>query len=571
MKKDYLQFDNISRLEFGELNTEHVLRPHHCRATQDRIQGLLDATRAVTEDLDLDRMLSRITETAVALVGAPYAVLSIINQEGKPERFVYSGTNVETVHAIGYIPEGHGLLGAVINTGRTIRFPSLSEDPRSAGFPPHHPAMRSFLGAPIRLKDVVYGNLYLTDHRTGTFTTEDQDVIESLADIAGVAINNAQLYEEAHRSQRLSTALSEMNSALLSPDAEDVFGIVAEHLAELVGNELITIMIPADNEHLRIVAACGADQDLVKGSTFPAAETVAARAIETGTMVTGPFAEDHTTRKLLGGRWLGATASVPLVGDSGAIGALCVSSESDLPTFTHAALATVTDFASQAGSAIMMAWARQERQRLELAEDRSRIARDLHDHVIQRLFAAGLDLQSLATADPTHETDIVRHVKELDAAISDIRTAIFTLRTPSTADTETFVRHKLLDVITELTPALPGTPRITFAGPVDLVLTGTLAHDVVAVVRESLANVAKHANAEHTVVAVTVSDSGVTITIDDDGDGPDAMVGSASGTANLANRAAEHGGTFDLSVRSGGGTTARWSVPLPDHFAQESR
>ncbi len=200
-----------------------------------------------------------------------------------------------------------------------------------------------------------------------------------------------------------------------------------------------------------------------------------------------------------------------------------------------------------------------ETEQLAVTQERARIARDLHDHVIQRLFGTGLGLVALAAIDPEHAEAIDRHVAEIDAAIADIRTAVFTLTTPMQS---TSARHRLLDVVTDLTPSLATAPRIRFAGPVDLILTGGLADDVIAVVRESLTNVSRHARARTALVDVSVTEHEVTVTIDDDGVGVNTAITRASGIASLAERAKGRGGNFALEPRLAGGTRARWHVPL---------
>jgi signal transduction histidine kinase len=257
---------------------------------------------------------------------------------------------------------------------------------------------------------------------------------------------------------------------------------------------------------------------------------------------------------------LGPTAAVPLMTAGRAIGALCVSRSLGGGAFTHPELSAISEFAAQAGIALTLARARQDRAGLEVIEERSRIARDLHDHVIQRLFATGLGLQALASADPVHAVELDKRVTEIDAAIADIRTAIFALRGRSSSTV--LARHRLLDVISELAPGLASTPRITFTGPVDLILRESLADDVVAVVRESLANVARHANAEAAEVTVIVTDSEVVVSVEDDGDGVAPGAVWKGGTGNLAQRAAGRGGTYTLARRAERGTRVRWRVPI---------
>lgn len=568
MNEGPLRFPDASRPELRSVTRGVADRTEGITAEHRRLRGLLDASRAVVEELDLERVITRIVEAAMKLVDARYAALAVIEPGGRLERFVHVGMTAADVEAIGHLPEGHGLLGAVIESGETIRLEDLGDDPRSIGFPGHHPAMSSFLGVPIRVRDEVFGNLYLTDRKDGPFTSEDEELVTSLADMAGIAIENARLYEEARRRQRLSTALSEVTAALLSPGAGEVFTVVAARVSSIVSAALVTIVVPGpDDDQVRIDTASGVLGDAVEGIVLPAESSLAARVIARQTVVVSKEGEelaldDGTIR-------LGATVAAPLIVAGKTVGALCVSRNVGDDAFTRSELSTVSEFAAQAGLAAALAWARLDRERLDVIEDRSRIARDLHDHVIQRLFATGLGLQALASAVPTYAAALDVHIAEIDDAIADIRTAVFSLVNRGASDS-THTRHRLLDVVSELAPILATTPRITFSGPVDLILTGSLADDVVAVVREALANVARHAYAESTVIDVAVSegdgDGDVTVTVDDDGVGPRA--GRASGIVNLARRAEDRGGTFVLERREPRGTRARWHVPLAPNGAQ---
>ncbi|WP_036284521.1 GAF domain-containing protein [Microbacterium luticocti] len=559
MDDSALQFPDVPHAQLEKTIGDLIARAEHVLTVQGRLRRLLAANRAVVEALDLDRVLARVVDAAVALVDAGYGALRVVDGDGELERFVHVGMTGDEVDAIGHLPAGHGLLAAVIDTGQTIRLARLSDDPRSVGLPDAHPPMNAFLGVPLRVRDEIYGVLYLADRREDVFSEEDEEVIESLAASAGIAIENARLYDEAQRRQRLSEALSEIAAALLAPGGGDVLGVVAERVALVVSAALVTVVVPGgDADSVRIEVARGVDAGRVQGATLPAASSLAARAMNTGTVAVEPRVE----RELTGGSLvLGPTVAVPLVVSGRAIGALCVSRAPGEAGFTHAELDTVAEFAAQAGIAISLAWARADRQRLDVLEDRSRIARDLHDHVIQRLFATGLGLQALAEAEPAVAERLGAHVDDIDAAIADIRTAIFTLRSRS-ATGGAAARHRMLDVVAALTPTLPAPPRITFTGPVDLVLTGVVADDVVAVLREALANVARHAHADHVSVDVTVGGSELTVTVVDDGVGiaPDAA--RTGGTANLAERAAGHGGTLTVARADGGGTRLCWRVPL---------
>jgi GAF domain-containing protein len=548
---------DMPQLELESTIGELIERAQRVLAVQGRLRNLLHANRSVVEDLDLEQVLRHIVEAARALVDAQYGALGVVDPDGRLERFIHVGMNDEVADGIGRLPEGHGVLGAVIDRDEPIRLDDLGADHRSIGFPAHHPPMHTFLGVPIHIRDATYGNLYLTNRADGPFTAEDEELVTALAATAAIAIDNARLYEESRRAQRLSTALVEVTATLLAPTSADVFGVLAERVASLVDADLVTVVVPGTSGELQVDTARGVGAAAVEGAVLPAGDSVVARAIAGGQVVSSADIDAPAFGEQLSG---GSTIAVPLIVSGEPVGALCATRGEDGPRFSASDLEIVSEFAAQAGLAVALAWARADRQRLDMIEDRARIARDLHDHVIQRLFGAGLGLQALAARAPAYAGAIDRHVADLDAAIGDIRTAIFALRTRGRSDS---ARRSLLDVTTEIAPGLRSAPRVTFNGPVDLVLVGALTDDVLAVVRETLTNVARHARAGSTAVDVTVTMSDVMITVDDDGIGVPSRLARASGTANLDARARSRGGTFTLEQRGSGGTRACWHVPLP--------
>jgi GAF domain-containing protein len=556
MSDELSRFPDVPQLELESTIGELIERAQRVLAVQGRLRNLLHASRVVVEDLELEQVLQHIVEAARALVDAQYGALGVVDPDGRLERFIHVGMNDEVADRIGHLPEGHGILGAVIDRDETIRLDDLGADHRSIGFPAHHPPMRTFLGVPIHIRDTTYGNLYLTNRADGPFTAEDEELVKALAATAAIAIDNARLYKESRRAQRLSTALAEVTATLLAPETADAFGVVAERVASLVDVDLVTVVVPGTSGELRVDTARGVDATAVEGTELPAGDSIVARAIAGGHVVSSDDVDAPAFGDQLSG---GSTIAVPLIVSGTPVGALCVTRGGDRPRLSADDLEIVSEFAAQAGLAVALAWARADRQRLDLIEDRARIARDLHDHVIQRLFGAGLGLQALAGRVPEHADAIDGYVADLDAAIGDIRTAIFALRTGNTSGS---TRRRLLDLTNEIAPSLPRAPRITFNGPVDLVVIGALTDDVLAVVRETLTNVARHAQADSTAVDVTVTMSDVVITVDDDGIGVPPRLARASGTANLDARARSLGGTFTLERRVSGGTRACWHVPL---------
>ncbi|UTT54691.1 sensor histidine kinase [Microbacterium maritypicum] len=557
MDDEELRFPDQRRSELESTIGELVERAQHVLSAQGRLRSLLRASQAVVEDLELEQVLRHIVEAAVTLVDAQYGALGVIDREGRLEQFIHVGMPDDVAARIGHLPEGHGVLGAVIESAHPIRLVDLGADPRSVGLPAHHPVMRTFLGVPIRVRGEIYGNLYLTNRTGGEFTDEDEELVLALATTAAIAIDNARRYEESRRLQRLSRALAEVSAALLSPETGDVFGVVAEKVASVIDADLVLIVAPGpDGKRLQVKTARGVGAERIEGTEVPDGDSLISRAMGGGAVISasGPADEPSFNGHIPGG----STIGVPLLVEGAPGGALCVVRDERQRHFSSEDLSVLSEFAAQAGIAVALAHARADRQRLDLIEDRARIARDLHDNVIQRLFGTGLGLQALAATTPDRAEAISAHAGEIDAAISDFRTAIFALQT---TDPES-VRHRLLDVVGEFTPSLRSAPRVSFSGPVDLLVTGPLGEDIVAVVRESLSNIARHAHATTSEVIVAVTASHVTVVVDDDGIGMPENPERVSGTANLEMRARAHGGTFTVAARDLGGTRVRWRAPF---------
>jgi signal transduction histidine kinase len=560
-------FDEAPHSALEKTIEELVERAQRVLATQARLRSLLRANRAIVEQLDLEQVLRTIAEAALDLVDASYGALGVIAPDGTLEQFIHVGMSEEQAATIGHLPEGHGLLGAVIDSAAPIRLEHLGADPRSTGFPRHHPAMDTFLGVPIRVRDEIFGNLYLTNRADGPFSQEDEELVTALAATAGIAIENARLFDEAQRRQRWSAALAEVTSALLSGESDDVLGVVADGVATAVGAHLVCVIVPVpDSADMVVEVARGTDAETVRGRVLAREGTIAGRVLEEGVVVSreAPLADDPESTKLD----VGPTVALPLNAFGRTLGVLTISRPANGVRFTDTDLSMAADFAAQASVAIELASARADRAQLDLVEDRSRIARDLHDHVIQRLFASGLSLQSTALLAPEPlRAAIGEQVGMIDTAIADIRTAVFTLTSQPTT-TSTRLRHRVLDAVGELSEDEENTPRLTFAGPVDLLVTDGIADDVMAVVREGLSNAVRHSGASQIEIDVSTDGSSVTVTVTDDGRGMDPKKDRSSGTANLAERARRRAGTFALTTPTGGGTALNWSVPLEKEVAK---
>ncbi len=523
-----------------------------------RLRSLLRANQSVVEQLDLSTVLRRIVEVAVELVGARYGALGVIAPNGGLEQFIHVGMSEGQAERIGHLPVGRGLLGALIDDPKPIRLARLSDDGRSVGFPEGHPAMDSFLGVPVRVRGAVFGNLYLTEPAAGAFSGDDEELLGALAATAGIAIENARLFDETQRHQRWSAGTAEISAALLSDRADDPRALLADRLGAIAGADLVCVVVPGGSETLQVDTARGVLADQVRGLAFPVSAAVCGRALESGQ----PFLTDGAAGQPDEAILVGPAMVIPLRATGKTYGVLTVSRRAGRPGFSSSELEMAADFVGQAGVALELARGRAVRQRLAVLEDRSRIARDLHDQVIQRLFAAGLGLQAIAGTDapPDLRVRILDQVDALDAAIAEIRTAIFALSAEIHPDRPS-VRHRILDVLAELGPLFEHPPRITFTGPIDLLTPDALADDLVAVLREGLTNVLRHAEASESTVSVGVAGDTITVDIIDDGVGPGGAARS-SGLANLAARARSWDGALALTSLDTGGSFLRWSAQL---------
>jgi signal transduction histidine kinase len=512
--------------------------------TQERLKALLHANQAVAQQLDLPTVLRTIVEAAVELIGAEYSALGVISPSGGLEQFIHVGMPVETVNLIGHLPEGHGLLGALIDDPHPINLPHLHEDRRSTGLPPHHPTMESFLGVPITVRDEVYGNLYLTNSRNGEFSAADEELAVALAATAGFAIDNARLYAETVRARAWASASAEVTAALVSAEPSDTVELLTSRILELSGADFVFVsLITDDPDELIVAVAQGAVE--IEKTLYTLGGSIAGTTIEGGQPRL--IAEDELPSVTRGAAVpVGPSMSVPLLTREGVLGALTVSRAPGSISFTKTDLELVADFAGQASVAMEIADARADKQRMMLLEDRGRIAQDLHDHVIQQLFATGLRLQVLAGSLPVGPTaeGIDQSITSIDQAISQIRTAIFATSSSQSNRGDT-VRHRIIDLVNELGGALDNDPQLAFSGPIDTAIRGELVEDVLAVVRESLINTVKHAHAAHVSISVTVGGGVAVIEVVDDGRGiPD--VGRRSGLDNLNKRAMKYRGSFQI-------------------------
>jgi signal transduction histidine kinase len=535
---------------------------------QTRLRLLVDAVVTMAADLDLQSVLERIVVIARRLVDARYAALGVLETGSRRglRTFVHHGMDDEVVKQIGDLPTGHGVLGLLIDHPEPLRLSDISAHPASYGFPEHHPPMRSFLGVPVRTRGKVFGNLYLTEKADGAdFTPEDEAIVLALAAAAGVAIENARLYEEAARRQSWLEATAEITAVLAGEDpGAGALQTVADLAREVSGADVVWLVIGHQAGSLTLEATSGVSLDLEAAEALPLEHSLAAVVVETGRPITSediatdPAALDVSQLP----QWprLGPAVVVPLRNGPAVEGALALAwTHERAAGFDSLDPALPASFAEHAALALQIVRGRDDRQRLALLEDRDRIGRELHDVVIQRLFAVGLSLQG-ASRTRDHETLVGRieqAVDDLDATIKDIRRSIFGL---AMTDASHDIQTEVTRLVDRAAATLKFRPALSFEGPVRTVVAGDLAPDLLAVLAEALSNASRHAQARSVDVLVKVDDD-VTLRVRDDGRGMDADV-TESGLRNMRARAERLGGSLSIETRPGGGTTLVWSVPV---------
>lgn len=548
----------LSRVRLDELLTELLDRVSDVVDSRERLRSLLDAVVGIASDLDLHSTLERITSAACALANARYGALGVIGPDRRLIDFITHGISAEHHAAIGDLPTGKGVLGLLIEQPRPVRMPDITRHPRSYGFPAHHPVMRSFLGVPIHIRDQVFGNLYLAEKQDGAeFTEDDEAIVVALAAAAGVAIENARLYEVTTRRERWLSATAEITTMLLGTvERTGALQLVASRARQVADAELsLVLLLDESGQTLTVNVADGVGGEALIGTTLSASEEVFAPVVtQRRQQVVENLGKAAAWPAPVPG---GPAVLAPLAAEDTPHGVLILAHADHRRTDDH--LPMLTTFAGQAALALERAQAREEREALLVLEDRERIARDLHDVVIQRLFATGLQLQTAArlATRPEVSERVTAAVDDLDATIRDIRTAIFELRTPAVAA----LRTQLREAVDTAATSLGFRPELTLDGPIDTAVPDQVRSDLLAVVQESLSNVVRHAKASRVRVRIVVAGGRLVATIGDDGIGP-AGIKERGGLVNLRERASQHGGTFTISAADPSGTVLQWSVPI---------
>ena len=540
--------------------------------TRERMNALLAAVVALAEDPSLEAVLDRLVRSACALVGARYGAMGVIGEDRKLSHFITVGIDEEGIRSIGDLPTGHGVLGLLIREPRPVRLHDLGQNPIASGFPPNHPPMRTFLGVPVRVRDEVFGNLYLTEKQGGEdFTTEDEDLAVALAAAAGVAIQNARLFEDSSRRQKWLEAGMELSSRLIMPSQPgdaDQLDIVADTALKVSDSALAVIAVPAGDGALRCRSSLGV-QGLQSGQELKVSPSLEGVLAGGGSFVARDprqLFEEEVAEKL------GCVLACSLGHSGSGNGVLLLARAQGTAVFTQAEAESSAIFGSRIGLALDLARANAQREQNLLSTDRERIARDLHDLVIQRLFAAGLSIQSLRryTMDPVAHERIAAVTTELDETIRKLRDTIYSLRTAE--EEREPLTGRILRAVRESSRSYAVTPKVSLDGAVDSIREDVAVH-LLSVLSEALSNALRHSGADDIQVTVAVGRAGagpsdaaagrehVQLVISDNGRGftEPAVI---SGLANMRRRAELMKGSCAIESTPGVGTTVTWSARL---------
>ena len=536
-----------------------------------RLRALVDAGIAVTSELSLDSALQRIVEAAAAITGARYAALGVIDRSGQRlERFVTTGLTPEEHTQIGELPRGRGILGVLIQDARPLRLGDLGSDPRSVGFPPNHPPMHSFLGVPILLRGVAYGNLYLTE-KGGGFTDEDEELVTLLAAQAAVAIENARLYESATRWSRQLESLNEIGVALIRElELERLLELIASSLRDLIRARVVLIVLPLGENRLRVEAAVGDGADGLLGWSFDrptskAGRVLARRRSERVDELLEDPEVDHDSARRFGAR---TGLFVPLVARDETLGVIIAHDKQGSENrFGDDDLRVSEQFAVRAATAVDLSErvARDALRRVLHGQEleRRRLARELHDETGQALTSILLGLKNVEEAkDEEAMRAAAANLRQLVVAtLQDVRRLAVELRPKALDDfglvpalerlIETFRDHTGIEVQLEATL---GEDRL----PEEVETT------LYRLIQEALTNVVKHAQARTVSILLVRRDASVSALIEDDGRGFDEarVRDDALGLVGMRERVGLLGGRLTVEAPSGAGTTLAVEVPL---------
>ncbi|GAA1755393.1 GAF domain-containing sensor histidine kinase [Streptomonospora arabica] len=553
----------LPKMRLDELISELHIRLESALSTRDRVHSLLEAVLSIGSDLDLATVLRRLTEAAATLVDARYAGLGVLDEDGNFAEFIPVGLSTDQTDGMHVFPLGLGILSVPTRDRSALRLRDLTDHPEYHGMPEGHPKMRSFLGVPVQVREEVFGNLYLTEKRNGgEFDEEDEAIVTALATAAGVAIENARLYEETRLRERWLASSTEVTTRLLSgADSDEVLGYLAQQSREMSDADVAIVLLP-DSRERDLVAeiADGPVAEQVIGSPVTMEDTKCGWVYRNGEPAT---IQDLRQAKcpMLTHRGFGPGLLVPIGTPEHTRGVLLLGKMSARSPFNEATQRMIDAFSAQAAVALELAEARRDAERLVVLEERDRIAKDLHDVVIQRLFASAMTLMSTVRliGDAEAGDRVQRTIDDLDETIREIRSTVFALQLPSQPQ-HTSLRDRILTAAEGSARSLGCQPGVRLEGSIDTSVPDEVGEQLLAVLGEALSNVARHADASEVHVSVQ-ADERLTLQVDDNGRGIPEN-GRRSGLRNLAERALSLGGEFTVDPVPGGGTTLRWSVPL---------
>ena len=542
---------------------------------ESRLRALFDASIALTSELSLESLLQKLVEAAAALTGARYAALGVVDEAGTAlEQFVTTGIDDQTFAAIGDLPHGRGILGVLIREARPLRLGNLNEDPRAVGFPPNHPPMRTFLGVPVLLRGVAYGNLYLTEKESGgDFTAEDEELVTLLAAQAAVAIENARLYESATRWSRQLESLHEIVRSLAGEtDLDRLLDLVCRRVRELINARLVLIALPSGDDELRIAAADGEGEAAygLLGNRLRRAGSKSGRVLErrqsarVDSVLDDPEVDQDEARRM----GIRTGLYVPLVARGRAIGIVAVHDKlGPEARFSDADLRLAEIFAARAAVAVDLSErvARDTVRRVIDAQEleRRRLARELHDETGQALTSILLGLKAIRAAASEEEAQRAEsELREMVVqALQDVRSLAVELR-PSALDD--FGLAPALERLAATFEERSGVKTAVQSSLPDERLPAEVETVLYRLVQEALTNVVKHAGADRVSIILTARDGGVSAVVEDDGRGfssedvrPDAL-----GLVGMRERIALVGGTLEIESNPQGGTAVVAYVPV---------
>jgi len=537
---------------------------------RDQMERLLHVIVEIGSDLDLDATLRRIVRAAKDLTRAPYGALAVRDSAGGLISFIHEGIDSDMARLIGHLPVGKGVLSLSLLDTPALRLDDLTRHPAAVGFPEHHPPMRGFIGVPITIRGTVFGNLYLTHDEPGrVFSESDEVTARALAMAAAVAIDNAQLFERERISVKWMEASREITTALLSNAKSGLtpLQLIADRARALTEAEQAIVLVPVDDDlpfdeidTLVISAAVGLNAAEVLGQRIPVDASTTGAVFRSGE----PLITESLSYPIHAFTDVGQRSAIlmPLQTDDEVAGVIAVARSADRAPFDDSYLELVRDFATHAALALMVTSGREHARQLTLVGERERIAHDLHDHVIQRLFAAGMDLQGtiVRARSPEVVERLNRTLDDLQTIIEEIRTTIFQLKSP--VEYESGFRNRIQRVVADLTESRDIVTTVRMHGPTTTV-DGELAEHAEAVTAEAVSNAVRHSGASRLTIEVDVADM-LTLDITDNGNGIPADNHRRSGLANMQYRAEQVGGRCEISDQAVGGTRVHWAAPLTD-------